>query len=61
MYNAPSHLVYATRGADVIHSFINGRQVMQNRQLLTMDEDDILARMTGMGRDIRELRRQGRH
>jgi 5-methylthioadenosine/S-adenosylhomocysteine deaminase len=61
MYNVPSHLVYAARGADVIHSFINGRQVMQNRQLLTMDEDDILARMTGMGRDIRELRRQGRH
>ena len=61
MYNAPSHLVYAARGADVIHSFINGRQVMHNRQLLTLDEDDILARMTGMGRNIRELRRQGRN
>jgi 5-methylthioadenosine/S-adenosylhomocysteine deaminase len=61
MYNVPSHLVYAVRGGDVIHSFINGRQVMHNRHLLTLDEDDILARMTGMGRDIRELRRQGRN
>jgi 5-methylthioadenosine/S-adenosylhomocysteine deaminase len=59
MYNVPSHLVYAARGADVIHSFINGRQVMHNRRLLTIDEDDILARMGGMGRDILQLCRQG--
>jgi len=56
MYNVPSHLVYAARGADVIHSFINGRQVMQNRRLLTLDENDILARMSEIGRHIRDLR-----
>ena len=60
MYNVPSHLVYAARGADVIHSFINGRQVMHDRQLLTIDEVDILAKMTEMGRDIQNICRQGR-
>jgi 5-methylthioadenosine/S-adenosylhomocysteine deaminase len=60
MYNAPSHLVYAARGADVIHSFINGRQVMHDRHLLTIDEADILARMTAMGRDVQEIHRNNR-
>jgi len=52
LYNIPSHLVYAARGADVIHSFINGRMVMHNRKLLTLDEGSILARMQEIGRDI---------
>jgi 5-methylthioadenosine/S-adenosylhomocysteine deaminase len=56
MYNVPSHLVYAARGADVIHSFINGRQVMHNRRLLTIDEEEILNRMTEMGRNIQQIR-----
>jgi len=52
LYNIPSHLVYAARGADVIHSIINGRMVMRNRKLLTLDEGAILARMEEIGRDI---------
>jgi 5-methylthioadenosine/S-adenosylhomocysteine deaminase len=60
IYNVPSHLVYAARGADVIHSFINGRQVMHNRQLLTIDENDILARMSRMSREIQQFRGQSR-
>ncbi len=52
IYNVPSHLVYAARGADVIHSFINGRQVMHNRRLLTIDEEEILSAMTEIGRKI---------
>ena len=36
LYNIPSHLVYAARGADVIHSVINGRVVMRNRRLTMM-------------------------
>jgi 5-methylthioadenosine/S-adenosylhomocysteine deaminase len=53
MYNVPSHLVYAARGSDVIHSFINGRQVMHQRKLLTMDEQEVLAKMSEIGRDIK--------
>ena len=52
LYNIPSNLVYAARGADVIHSIINGRLVMRNRQLLTLDEEAILARMGEIGRHI---------
>jgi 5-methylthioadenosine/S-adenosylhomocysteine deaminase len=43
MYNVPSHLVYAARGGDVVHSVIDGRIVMENRRLLSMDEAKVLA------------------
>jgi 5-methylthioadenosine/S-adenosylhomocysteine deaminase len=56
LYNIPSHLVYAARGADVIHSFINGRMVMRNRQLLTLDEEAILTRMREIGLQIQITR-----
>lgn len=52
LYNIPSHLVYAARGADVIHSVINGRVVMESRRLLTLDEDKILAQMREVGQRI---------
>ena len=45
LYNVPSHLVYAARGGDVLHSVINGRVVMRDRRLLTLDEEEILATM----------------
>ena len=48
MYSPTSHLVYAARGSDVIHSVINGRVVMRDRQLLTLDERAILARAAEM-------------
>jgi 5-methylthioadenosine/S-adenosylhomocysteine deaminase len=37
LYNPYSQLVYAARGADVITSIINGKIVMENRRLLTID------------------------
>lgn len=43
MYNVPSHLVYAARGADVVHSVIEGRIVMEDRRLQTLDEEAVLA------------------
>jgi len=42
MYNAASHLVYAARGNDVIHSIINGQPVMEDRKLLTLDITEII-------------------
>ncbi|MFZ5766132.1 MAG: amidohydrolase [Thermodesulfobacteriota bacterium] len=44
LYHLPSHLVYAVRGGDVLHSMINGRFVMLNRQLTMLDEGEIMAR-----------------
>ncbi|MDA3972274.1 MAG: amidohydrolase [Desulfobulbaceae bacterium] len=43
MYNAVSHLVYAARGGDVLHSIIDGRIVMEDRKLTMVDEHELLA------------------
>jgi 5-methylthioadenosine/S-adenosylhomocysteine deaminase len=56
LYNIPSHLIYAARGADVIHSIINGRLVMRNRQLLTLNEESILIKMREIGQQILSMR-----
>ncbi len=42
MYNPFSHLVYAARGNDVTHSIINGRLLMEDRKLLTIDLFEIM-------------------
>jgi 5-methylthioadenosine/S-adenosylhomocysteine deaminase len=38
LYNIYSHLVYATKTSDVQTVIINGRLVMRDRRLLTLDE-----------------------
>jgi 5-methylthioadenosine/S-adenosylhomocysteine deaminase len=38
LYNVYSHLVYATKASDVQTVIINGRIVMRDRRLLTLDE-----------------------
>lgn len=54
MYNPYSHLVYSARGYDVSHSIINGRLVMENRQLLTLDVDDIISSARKKAIQVRE-------
>jgi 5-methylthioadenosine/S-adenosylhomocysteine deaminase len=44
LYNPYSQLVYSARGNDVTHSMINGRLVMENRKLLSLDLAEILKR-----------------
>jgi 5-methylthioadenosine/S-adenosylhomocysteine deaminase len=44
MYNEASHLVYSAGGSDVRHSVINGRLVMEDRMLLTLDLDEVITR-----------------
>ncbi|HEY0659019.1 MAG TPA: amidohydrolase [Pyrinomonadaceae bacterium] len=41
MYNVYSHLVYATKASDVRHVIINGKIVMRDRNLLTLNENVI--------------------
>ena len=41
MYNIYSHLVYATKSSDVRTVIINGRIVMRDRRLLTLNESAI--------------------
>ena len=56
LYNLPSHLVYAARGADVIHSLINGRLVMKHRKLLSMDERQVVASMQELSVEVLKIR-----
>jgi 5-methylthioadenosine/S-adenosylhomocysteine deaminase len=49
-------MVYAARGADVVHSVINGKVIMQNREIRTLNERAILADMMNMGEQIRKMR-----
>jgi 5-methylthioadenosine/S-adenosylhomocysteine deaminase len=41
MYNPVSHLVYAVRGSDVLHSVIDGSIVMEDRRLTMIDEAEV--------------------
>ncbi len=55
MYNIASHLVYAARGADVIHSIVGGKVLMENRVLTTIDEPALLETMNKMGAKISKM------
>jgi 5-methylthioadenosine/S-adenosylhomocysteine deaminase len=52
LYNIPSHLVYGARGADVVHSIINGQIVMRNRNVITLDQEEIMAEMTKISEEF---------
>jgi len=43
MYDAVSHLVYVTRGDDVRTTIVNGRVLMRDRKVLSLDEPHVLA------------------
>ena len=58
IYNPVSHLIYAARGSDVIHSVINGKVVMQDRRLTMLDEKEILAKMIEISEDIKKIYQQ---
>jgi len=54
MYNPYSHLVYAACAQDVSHTIINGRVVMADRDLRTLDLESILAGARRRAEDVRE-------
>jgi len=54
LYNPYSHLVYAACGHDVKHSIIDGNVVMENRELLTLNVEDTLARANEKANKVRE-------
>jgi 5-methylthioadenosine/S-adenosylhomocysteine deaminase len=43
LYDPVSHVVYAAKGADVRHVVVEGRTVMRDRKVLTLDEAAVLA------------------
>jgi 5-methylthioadenosine/S-adenosylhomocysteine deaminase len=54
IYHEYSHVVYAANGADVETVLINGRVVMRDRRLLTIDEEEVMARVRNIAQRIRK-------
>ena len=54
LYNVYSQLVYATKASDVETVIINGQVIMENRQVLTVDESEVLAKAREYGDQIRK-------
>jgi 5-methylthioadenosine/S-adenosylhomocysteine deaminase len=52
MYNVYSHLVYAASGNDVVTTIVNGRVVMENRRLITLDADGVMEDVNRIAEDI---------
>ena len=53
--NIYSHLVYTAHASDVRHVWINGRQVMRNREVLTINADEVFAQAQAMADRIAEF------
>jgi 5-methylthioadenosine/S-adenosylhomocysteine deaminase len=54
MYDAVSHLVYVTRGDDVRTTIVNGKVLMQNRQVRTVNRGDVIAQAKSLAQKVRD-------
>ena len=55
MYNVYSQLVYALKGSDVKTVVIDGKLVMENRRMLTLNEEEILEKAHAYQRRVADL------
>ena len=53
VYDPVSHLVYVTRGDDVETTVVNGKILMENRRVVTLDEGKVLAEARRISDDVR--------
>jgi 5-methylthioadenosine/S-adenosylhomocysteine deaminase len=53
MYDPLSHLVYVTRGDDVRTTIVNGRVLMRDRKVQTLDEDAVMAEARRLAAQVR--------
>jgi 5-methylthioadenosine/S-adenosylhomocysteine deaminase len=44
-YDVVSHLIYAARAGDVLTVFVNGRPLLRDRKLLTIDEEEVFGQV----------------
>jgi 5-methylthioadenosine/S-adenosylhomocysteine deaminase len=44
MYNVYSQLVYALKGSDVNDVMVNGKEIVRDRRMLTLNEAQVLAK-----------------
>jgi 5-methylthioadenosine/S-adenosylhomocysteine deaminase len=53
MYDAVSHLVYVTRGDDVKTTIVNGKVLMRDRKVLTLNAAQVLAQARALADTVR--------
>ena len=53
MYDPISHLVYVTRGDDVQTTIVNGRVLMRDRKVLTLNEAAVLTEARALAAQVR--------
>jgi 5-methylthioadenosine/S-adenosylhomocysteine deaminase len=53
MYSPVSHLVYTARGSDVRDVLVAGRLLVKDRQLLTIDLDEVMQQVRTIGKRIK--------
>jgi 5-methylthioadenosine/S-adenosylhomocysteine deaminase len=53
MYDPISHLVYVSRGDDVQTMVVNGKVVMRDRRVATMDEGAVIAEAVAWSKKVR--------
>lgn len=58
MYNFYSHLVYAVKASDVSDTIVNGRVLMRNRRLLTINEEAVKASARKYQKQVAESLKQ---
>ncbi len=53
LYNIYSHLVYAVMGSDVVTAIVDGRVLMEDRVLTTLDIDEVMAAVNRIAESIK--------
>jgi 5-methylthioadenosine/S-adenosylhomocysteine deaminase len=53
LYDPLSHLVYVTRGDDVRTTIVNGKVLMRDRTVLTLNKDEVLSQARAMADRVR--------
>ena len=54
LYDAVSHLVYATRGDDVRTTIVNGKVLMKDRQVRTLNREAVIAEANKLAARVRD-------
>jgi 5-methylthioadenosine/S-adenosylhomocysteine deaminase len=52
LFDPVSHLVYAVKGSDVRHVIVDGKTILRDRKVLTLDEAAVVARGRELGRAV---------
>jgi 5-methylthioadenosine/S-adenosylhomocysteine deaminase len=52
LYDPVSHLVYAVKGGDVRHVVVDGKTILRDRKVTTLDEAAVMARGAELGRAV---------